>query len=160
MQPPGQQRNGELFRTIKCRNVLQRKVSDSRRIHPLSERVHSLQEQRENFSQAKRNESGWVPNLFPNKLIKFLVHTFGFTSIFTSVSFFSFLRLMIVSYSGFDPNSATVFKIKYTFSRKRASVMRPSDMPRRMHDGKRSSLLPGVIQQFPAATISTISAVS
>ena len=38
---------------------------------------HILLEQRENFSQTKRNESGTIPNSSPNNLIKFLSNLWG-----------------------------------------------------------------------------------
>ena len=62
---------GKLFRAVKGGNVLRRKVPDGRRIRPLSGRVHSLPEQRENFFQIKRNEPGTIPNSFPYNLIIF-----------------------------------------------------------------------------------------
>ena len=51
--------------------------SDSGRIRPLSERVHSLLEQRENFSHSKRNEPGTVPNSFTSYLVIYLSNFWG-----------------------------------------------------------------------------------
>ena len=44
---------------------------------PLSERVHSLLEQRENFSHSKRNEPGTVPNSFTSYLVILLSNFWG-----------------------------------------------------------------------------------
>ena len=70
-------RKGNCLDNSVMENFLRRKVSDSGRIRPLSERVHILLEQRENLSYSKWNESGTIPNSLTINLVIFLSNFWG-----------------------------------------------------------------------------------